>query len=270
MTVVRDPSGIFYRKVGLGPPIVFVHGALSDYRSWRRQWPAFAEDFGAIAVSLPGCHPDTPSLEKLSAEDHVLALMRFIESLGETVILVGHSRGGRICLELAARSRRLLRGLVLFEPGGVTEADFFGESTIAPPARTRNDLLGAVQRLVHAGNVDEALEKYIDEGHGPSTWVSLPADVRRMFCDNAATIDMMRVDATIPLSRHKAASIDIPCLLIGGRESPLSFARILATLRAAMRQTTRVELPGANHFAHELLPGPFNESVRAFALDLGL
>ena len=45
---------IAHRRVGEGPPLVFVHGAALDGRMWRPQLAALASDFTVVAWDEPG------------------------------------------------------------------------------------------------------------------------------------------------------------------------------------------------------------------------
>jgi pimeloyl-ACP methyl ester carboxylesterase len=40
---------IAYQRVGDGPPLVLLHGALSDSRDWRPQLDALSDEFTVVA-----------------------------------------------------------------------------------------------------------------------------------------------------------------------------------------------------------------------------
>src|SRR5438874_466770 len=90
-------------SAGSGDPVVFVHGAFCDYRFWESQIETVGRSLRATAISLGGFHPG-PALaaNEFSAERHVAELTAFIASFNVPVHLVGHSRGGRIALNVAA------------------------------------------------------------------------------------------------------------------------------------------------------------------------
>jgi pimeloyl-ACP methyl ester carboxylesterase len=48
---------IAYDRVGAGPPLVLVHGAAEDSRSWQPQLAGLAEDFTVIAWDRPVRRP---------------------------------------------------------------------------------------------------------------------------------------------------------------------------------------------------------------------
>jgi len=47
------PNGVELHGVidGAGPPLVFIHGAMGDWRSFESQWPAFTPHFTCLSYS---------------------------------------------------------------------------------------------------------------------------------------------------------------------------------------------------------------------------
>ena len=55
MEVIRaNGLEIAYERVGRGPPLVLVHGAALDSRSWQPQLAALADEFTVVAWDEPG------------------------------------------------------------------------------------------------------------------------------------------------------------------------------------------------------------------------
>jgi alpha-beta hydrolase superfamily lysophospholipase len=46
---------IAYERVGEGPPLVLLHGGLSDSREWRRQLEGLSDELTVVAGDAPGC-----------------------------------------------------------------------------------------------------------------------------------------------------------------------------------------------------------------------
>ena len=46
---------VAHRRAGSGPPLVLLHGALSDAREWRLQLQSLGDEFDVIAWDAPGC-----------------------------------------------------------------------------------------------------------------------------------------------------------------------------------------------------------------------
>src|SRR5262245_12214599 len=96
-----DVSGlrIAFERAGDGPPLVLVHGAVSDRRVWQPQLAALADEFTVVAWDAPGCgqSDDPPESFRLPEYADVLAgLITALEMSPANV--VGHSFGGALAL----------------------------------------------------------------------------------------------------------------------------------------------------------------------------
>lgn len=90
---------------------MFIHGAGRTPASWGPQLARFE---GALAVALPG-HPDGAPLHGTAAmADWVIAEM---EGVPGPLVMVGHSLGGAVALQVALTHPDLVAGLVLVSTG---------------------------------------------------------------------------------------------------------------------------------------------------------
>jgi pimeloyl-ACP methyl ester carboxylesterase len=249
-------------SAGSGDPVVFVHGAFCDYRFWEAQIEAIGRSSRAIAVSLSGYHPG-PSLapEEFSAGRHVAELSAFISSFNMPVHLVGHSRGGRIALNVAAQLNSV-RSLVLIEPGGEMDRNFL----LNPPQPAAKPSAGPDTReramtLIQSGRREEGMRLYIDSGHGEGRWNRLPPAVKRILLSSAETISGMVRDRSSPLAQAPARKISCPTLLIGGSDSPPMFSRVLDALEAYLPNSRRHQIAQADHFLPWERPAELNQLV---------
>ena len=107
---------------GEGRPVVLLHGLASTSRIWDLTAPLLARDFSVIAVDLRG-HGDSgkpdAGYDFASVGGDVAALLEG-RGIGRPV-LVGHSWGADVALELAVARPDLLRGIV-FVDGGTIDA----------------------------------------------------------------------------------------------------------------------------------------------------
>jgi pimeloyl-ACP methyl ester carboxylesterase len=46
---------IAFERRGEGPPLVLLHGAVSDSRFWRRELDVLSDGFTVVAWDAPGC-----------------------------------------------------------------------------------------------------------------------------------------------------------------------------------------------------------------------
>jgi pimeloyl-ACP methyl ester carboxylesterase len=248
-------------SAGSGDPVVFVHGAFCDYRFWEGQIETVGRWWRATAVSLGGFHPG-PELapSEFSAERQVAELTAFIVSFGVPVHLVGHSRGGRIALNVAANRNSAVRSLVLIEPGGEMERNFLlpqPQAQTRPPAGP--DTREQAMQLIQSGRREDGMRLYIDSGHGEGRWDRLPPEVKRILLLNAETISGMVRDRSSPLAEAPARKISCPTLLIDGSDSPPIFSRVLDALETYLPNCKRHRVAHADHFLPWERPAQVND-----------
>ncbi len=103
---------MFYRVVGEGPPMLLIHGGLSDQHVWDAQLPILARRHRVILADSRGqgrsTRTDAPLSYDLMADDYVALL----DYLGvDKVDLVGWSDGAIIGLDIAMRYPERLNSL---------------------------------------------------------------------------------------------------------------------------------------------------------------
>jgi pimeloyl-ACP methyl ester carboxylesterase len=149
---------------GAGPPrplAVLVHGVTSSSRTWWRVGPALAaRGFRVVAVDLRG-HGASPRLvARLAAADLAADVAETVAPLaapaapGPVVdLLVGHSLGALVALELVTGRPGFARRLVLEEPPGPGSVDWAGlaDGTEADARRAAADP-EALRRDLEAAN----------------------------------------------------------------------------------------------------------------------
>jgi pimeloyl-ACP methyl ester carboxylesterase len=89
------------------PPVLFIHGAFSNaghFAPWVERFSRAG--FDCHAPSLPGHGPsEDRALANLTMADYLAALERDVAKLSELPVLVGHSMGGLLAQQLAAKGR---------------------------------------------------------------------------------------------------------------------------------------------------------------------
>ena len=104
----------FAERHGEGPAkVVALHG----WGRTRADWNATLQGYDALALDLPGFGatpaPDTGWSTSEYAEWVARVPRRRGRLRGDRPVLVGHSFGGRVAVQLAATSPELVRGIVL-------------------------------------------------------------------------------------------------------------------------------------------------------------
>ena len=248
---------IAYRTQGRGPPLVLLHGGLSDHRDWRTQFEGLTDDFTLVAWDAPGHGGSDDPPESWTTDDFSDCLAAFVEATcPEPAHVLGLSWGSGLALALYARRPELVRSLVL-------AAAYAGWAGSLPPeevARRREASLRQSQQP--AATVIEAwLPTLLTHRASPEVVAEVteimsgfhPAGFRALISSFSET-DLRPVLPTIA----------VPTLLLYGEEdvrSPLDVAR---AMHAQIPGARLVVMPEVGHLSNMEAPAAFNAAVRAF------
>jgi pimeloyl-ACP methyl ester carboxylesterase/peroxiredoxin len=105
-----------FDKKGEGQPVVLLHGLGGSARDWDKILPVWSKNMTLYAVDLYG-HGRTPPLEKpATIADLARGVMQFIRKEKiERPVLVGHSMGGMVALQLAEANPSAFAALVIVD-----------------------------------------------------------------------------------------------------------------------------------------------------------
>lgn len=255
--IVMKGLRIAYERVGEGPPLVLLHGGLSDSREWRRQLEALSDEFLAVAWDAPGCGHSADPPETFRLPEYAASLAAFVDALGlERPHLLGLSFGAGLALELYRHRPTVPRTLVLASAyagwTGSLAADVveqrlqhvLREAELPPDQAVPGYLPGLFTASAQAELIDEMVA-IMSEFH--------PAGVRAMA----------RAFAEADL-RDVLARITVPTLLLYGdadRRSPLHVAE---DLHARIPTSRLVVMHGVGHQSNIEAAERFNSEVRSF------
>lgn len=175
---------------------MFIHGAGRTPASWGPQLARFE---GALAVALPG-HPDgAPLLGTQAMAEWVIAE---VEEVPGPMVMVGHSLGGAVALEIALARPELVAGLVLVSTGARLPVP---DEAIA---RIDADFEAECARMVQESwlHHDPDLIR-----RGTNSVISMGPESLRTDYLSARDHDL----------RGKLGGIDVPVMVMSGESDPL-------------------------------------------------
>jgi len=112
--ISADGVSIAYEVRGEGEPaLVFIHGWCCDTGYWSEQIPHFAEKYKVVAIDLAGhggSGLDRKEWTMGAFGEDVVAVLNKLNL--EKVVLVGHSMGGFVMLEVGRKMPQRILGLV--------------------------------------------------------------------------------------------------------------------------------------------------------------
>lgn len=179
MPVIK--AGVFdldYVDVGSGPTVVLVHSSASGHRQWFKLSESLKDRYRVIAINLFGYGKTSPwsGARALSAADQAELVLAAAALSPQPVALVGHSLGGAVAFEAAAKLPGHIRALVAFEP------ILFGHLKAHGPVSVFDEIAKVADRFgefARAGDWNTAGEWFVDYWGGSGVWVQMPEERRR-------------------------------------------------------------------------------------------
>jgi pimeloyl-ACP methyl ester carboxylesterase len=112
---------LYYERAGSGESeLLFVHGWCCDWTAFKPQFEYFAHTHTVTAVDLRGCGQSDRPESGYHIRDFADDLAGFCRQVGiDKPVVMGHSLGGGIAVELGARYPSLARALVLVDPNPI-------------------------------------------------------------------------------------------------------------------------------------------------------
>ena len=117
----RDDLSLYYEQAGSGDPaFVFVHGWCCDHTFFEPQYEHFQATSRVLTYDLRGCGQSDRPADGYGVPTLADDLAWLCDALGiSKPIVVGHSLGGLIGLDLAARRPSLPAAIVAVDPGPI-------------------------------------------------------------------------------------------------------------------------------------------------------
>jgi len=221
-------------------------------RSWVNQLQSRPGGLRMIAVDLPG-HGESDPATGAGVEQYEAVIADFLVALEcGPVVVVGHSLGGSIAIELAARRPELVRGLVLIASCvRLPLIDSVGERLVGflPGPLRRLLFFSMAKKVLFApGATAEAIEIAMRDLRAcrPET---LMADVRA-----ARSMDLTA----------QAASLEVPTLVLAGARDRLTTPALAERLHALIRRSRLAIVEDVGHMLPMEAPERVNREIAAF------
>jgi esterase len=265
-TINVNGHDMAYLEVGQGHPLVCVHGTLGDFRTWYAVLGPLSKKHRVIAISLRHFFPEhwDGAGNDYRMAQHIADLIAFIEQINSRPVdLIGHSRGGHIAFRVAQQRPELLRRMVLAEPGGDLDSTLDPSFVPGAPSPQSARALVSVNK-VRSGDIEGALENFVDGIDGEGTWRRLPAAAKQQLRDNITTFLGQVHEARKPYSKQDALAIRTPTLLIGGADTKGSLSVIWRVLAEHIAGAKTAVIPNAKHWMFEQDPEGFSRAVTEF------
>lgn len=134
----------YFDTGGAGTPIVMLHALGTNFTQFEYIAPALTGEARLIGLDLPGCGHSAKPRRPWRLVDVTCAVLRLLDHLGiERAVILGHSFGGRVALELALCHPERVLGLILLNSAGLTRYPSLYKK-LGPRLFTPNVVAGAI------------------------------------------------------------------------------------------------------------------------------
>ena len=251
-----------HEVVGSGEPVLFIHGAhIADALQPLVAEPALTR-FQRIRYHRRGLGGSTrpaeagPTSIAVQAEDAV----GLLDHVGvDRAHVVGHSLGGAIALELAAKHPARVGSLALLEPGLL----------MTPAGAAFVRALGPLIGRYQAGDAEGAVHGFLalvgDHNWREAIDQTVPGGIAQAVKD-AATFFETELPAAPrwTFGAEQAAAITGPVLSVRGSNSGPLFAEGRQLLHAWFPACQDADVAGVTHLLQMEAPGPVAAAIAAF------
>jgi pimeloyl-ACP methyl ester carboxylesterase len=207
----------------VAPRPIFIHGAGGGTATWHEQEPRFE---GSVVLALPG-HPAGTAYQSVAA--HAEWTARAIREIPGPNVLVGHSMGGAIALQLAVDHPGLVSGVIVIASG----PQLFVPDVAFELARS--DFAAECERLLRKGWWEPDDETIAAEA-------ALIAEVGQetLVADYTACRGFDITD--------RLGEVGIPVLIVAGERDGLTPPSLAERLAEGLQQAILVVVPDVGHW----------------------
>lgn len=106
---------LYYREIGTGKPLIVLHGLLGSGENWKTIMKGLEKQYRIFLLDQRN-HGNSPFADSMSYSAMADDVLEFVEEKGlESVILLGHSMGGKTAMEFALRYPEKAAGLIVVD-----------------------------------------------------------------------------------------------------------------------------------------------------------
>jgi pimeloyl-ACP methyl ester carboxylesterase len=262
-----DGATLRYLEQGTGTPVVFVHGAIADHRTWDAQRDPTARRYRYIALDQRyfGPAPWVDEGKQFSIATHANDLAEFLQQLeAGPVHLVGWSYGADVLLVLAVQHPELVRSLLLYEPALTT---FVSDPTdLKAVTESANDVLAGGIAAVQAKDEAGAVRALLDGVDAlPGTFDAYPRGPKGVALENARTLPLFFAAPPPPsITCAQLGAIKAPTAVVRGELTPPFFRIIADTAKRCILGSRLIVVPNTRHLWPAQDPAAFNQTLLEF------
>ena len=227
LTLKVGDDKIFLRKAGKGPPVLLLHGGACDSSDWVETMVPLSDSYTFYAPDLVGYGQSDRNRDGYYLSDFTDSTKGLIEALGLDLplVIVGHSLGGRVALDIALNHPDKVRKLALIDTTGFSRLARWGS------------FLGTMAYLIRR-------------------LLGRPQPYPRFMMENGAVPDWVCLD--------RLPELKMPTLILWNRRDPYYTVKGALRAKELMPQAQLEIMPRYGHAPHRTERDSFNKLLAAF------
>lgn len=247
----------YLHKGEIGPVLVCLHGVGGNATAFEPQLNGLSQHLQVWSVDLPG-YGLSAALSTMDWESLVAGLKQFLDHHKlHQVHLLGHSFGGMLAQEFAARHPNYLASLILYSTSAAfgSKDGEFQQNFIAARLKPLNQG-SSMQQL--AGNLIDPLLAPHGSPHVRQAAIQcmqqVPSGTYSQAIECITTFDC----------RHNLPKLTMPTLLLAGAEDTVASPAMMQRMASKIGKATAVVIADAGHLANLEQAQIFDQQVAAF------
>ncbi|HOE61646.1 MAG TPA: alpha/beta fold hydrolase [Kiritimatiellia bacterium] len=243
---------------GSGPDVVILHGLMGSCENWRSVRKILAGHYRVACLDLPN-HGRSPHVAQMEARAIGKMVLSTLDAFGmNRAVVVGHSLGGKIAMQMASEHADRLAGVAVVD---ISPRAFQPMHLFILRACQQLDLVAAVRRVdldhalaasvPHAETRAFLLKNVVRDPKGRWAW-RVPLQT---------LIDNYRVVSDAP---PLVAPYNGPTLFVAGECSPFRIRDDESLIRSWFPAVRWVTIPNAGHLVHADQPEAFTAALAGF------
>lgn len=242
---------LYYELAGEGEhTLVLIHGNVASARWWDHVYAPLAEQYRVLRVDLRGCGQSEAPGEGNTVPQYSADVRALLHDLGlSNVVVVGHSMGGAIAMDMAVNEPELLRAMVLLNSApaeGIVTPDE-RKPLIEMMINDRNLMKMALAAVVPTAATGDFFEALVDDA-----MVAAPTMVSNYTSLGEADY------------REKLKGLQIPTLILYGTQDSLITLEMMERTRDAIPNAELITFEGIGHSPNVEAPNLFLNNLLQF------
>lgn len=252
--ISKDGTSIAFDRVGSGPPLILVDGALC-YRAFGPMGPlaqALASHFTVYTYDRRG-RGESGNGRPYAVEREIEDLDALVREAGGSAYAYGASSGGALALEAAKRGVAITK-VAVYEPPYITD------DSIAP---VPDDYASRLNAHVAAGRPGDAVKSFMRTVGAPGFFIAV-MQLMPMWSKLKGVAPTLPYDFTLmadgqkgtPFPPGKFAAVTIPALVMAGGKSAPWMKHSMQALASALPNARHLTLDGQTHMVKAKVQTP--------------